>query len=125
MDLDRGRAFFAADDPASSHQLESHRGVELRGPINGDFQALSRQQVPVRCEQDPIAAHVEGLADTHIIGALTVENLIADLPLDGEPVCASAIVFVFFQSHNLLPSSAQSLWPCLHTQIAAATGGRQ
>ena len=72
----------------ASHQLQSDCAVQLRGPTDGDFQAPSRQQVPVRGEQNAVAAHVDGFADTHFIGVLAVEDLVADLPLDGEAVRA-------------------------------------
>jgi hypothetical protein len=43
MDLDRGDSFIATDYAASGHQLQSHGAVELRRPVDGDFQAFSRQ----------------------------------------------------------------------------------
>jgi hypothetical protein len=103
MDLDRGDSFIATDYAASGHQLQSHGAVELRRPANGDLQPFSGQQVPVGGKQDAVAAHVERLADAYVIRALAVENLKSDFPLDGEPVRAAAIVFVFFESHNTLP----------------------
>jgi hypothetical protein len=125
MDFDRGHSFFASDYAASGNQLQSDGAVELRRPIDGDFQSFSRQQVPVGGKQDAVAAHVERLADANVIRTFAVENLKADVPLDGEPVRASAIVFVFFESHNVLPSVFSFTRSCLHTQIAVATGGQQ
>jgi hypothetical protein len=125
MDLDRGQPFFTPNNPASGNQLQSDLGVELSRPVDGDFHAFSHQQVPIGGKQDPVAAHVECLADTHVVGAFTVENLKADFPFNGEPVRAAAIVFVFFQSHNLLQSVLSFTWPCLHTQIAVGAGVQQ
>jgi hypothetical protein len=101
MDLDRGRPLFASH-AASGKQFQSHGAVELRWPTDGQFQAFSRQQVPVGGKQDAVAAHVERLANANLIRALAVEDLKADFPLDGEPVRASAIVFFFFQSQSVL-----------------------
>ena len=103
MDLDGGHSFFATNYAPSGNQLQSDGGVELRRPVDGDFQAFSRQQVPIGSKQDAVAAHIERFADAHVIRTFAVENLKTDFPLDREPVRASAIVFVFFQSHNVLP----------------------
>jgi hypothetical protein len=81
--------------------------------------------VPIGGKQDAVAAHIERFANAHVIRTFAVENLEADFPLDREPVRASAIVFVFFQSHNMLPSVFSFTRSRLHTQIAVGMGGQQ
>jgi hypothetical protein len=103
VDLDGGGPLIGAHHTPAGDQFQRYGAVELRRPANGDLQTLAWQQVPICGEQNAVAAHVERLSNSQVIPALPVENLVADLPLDGEAIRASAIVFIFFQSHSQLP----------------------
>src|ERR1700722_20170977 len=100
MDLDRRSSLVGPNHPSSSNQLQGNLAVQLSRPTDGELQPFPRQKVRVRAEQDAIAAHVDGLAEADFIDILTVENLVANFPFDGEAIRGTAVVLVFFEFHS-------------------------
>lgn len=86
MDLDRCFTFFATHDTAARYQLQGDGAVQLRWPTDGKFKASSRKQILIRREEHSIAAHVDCPAEADFIGILAIEDLVANLTLDGEAI---------------------------------------
>src|SRR5450755_3822316 len=100
MNLNRRLPLLRANHPPASHQLQGNLAVQLSWPTNRELHPLPRQQVLVRDEQNAIAAHVDGLPRAGLVNVLPVEDLVADLPLDGEAILSATIVLVFFLFHT-------------------------
>src|SRR5580698_3537548 len=96
MYFNRGPALLGANHAAARHQFQGNLAVQLRRPANADLQTPSREQVTIRGEQNPVAAHVDRHSHTALAfsAALAAQHLIADLPLDRKAVRAAAIILV-------------------------------
>jgi len=86
LDFDSGNAFFEADHPSTSHQLQGTLVVQLGGPTNGHFQASSGEQDMLGGEQDPIARYVYGLAVAGLFPAALVQYFVSNFPFYREAI---------------------------------------
>ncbi len=91
LDFDGGLISFAAYHPAAGHQLEVATVVQLHWPADGDFEAPSGHERPVRTEANPAAADVDGDSPAQFMVAPLVDNPVNELALDGESVAFSAV----------------------------------
>jgi len=95
VNLDGSPAGLATNHAAARDQLEGDGTIELRRPTDGQFQPPARKQILVGGEQDSVAAHIDGLAETNFVGVLAVQNLVPNFAFDRKAVRSPPVVLLF------------------------------
>ena len=91
LNLDRGLPSLETDDAAPGDQLQGRRVVELGRPTDGQFQAATGNQHMFAGKKDPVAAHVDGMADAGLVCALFAEHLITYFAFNRKAIRAASI----------------------------------
>src|SRR5438034_5034709 len=84
--IDSSRTGAGADDLAQCHEFQAAVLVQSRGPIYRQFHALPKSQLSLGGKQNAAARNVLRPAAAGLRNAFGLQQLIADVVLEGKPV---------------------------------------